>query len=133
MNGLNRFEIIGPIVSKPVTAVRGNYALTNIIVRTERTGKDKQIITTDIPISLFGDHTGKISLGDCVYIVGRLDSREYNGKIYVDVKPVDWQIIVTHREPVAPKIERPAINETRQTDISQPATSEQGPEEDIPF
>jgi len=131
MNGLNRFELIGPIVTKPVSAVRGSYTFTNITIRTERTGKDKQVITSDIPISLFGDHTGKISQGYSIYIIGRLDSREYNGRVYVDIKPIDWWLTGTPSKPVDAKTKQPTTKESTKTE--QEPETQSGSDEDIPF
>lgn len=129
---MNQFCVIGPIVGKPYTSVGGNYTFTNITVRTERPGKDKQPVYSDIPFQIFGDHIQSRGLADGVWVIvtGRIDVREYNGKVYTQVRPTEIQAIGTHSRLVAAKTERPAAQETQQ-DAERAYTP--GVEDDIPF
>ena len=118
---MNIFVITGNIVS--VGERRNERAPWPCIVESD--GGSKEAPMTRIPVDIFGD----VEVGQHVEVSGVLDSREWNGRRYL-------QLVVKSRKFVQDTRPRKDINPRRYTEADQPPMPEidgEFSEEDIPF
>lgn len=84
-------------------------------------------------ISLFGDNVAKIpQVGQDVMVSVDIDSREFNGRWYTEIKA--WNIVQTGAQPAAPAPQQVATAPAAAPAQPQPAPAPQaGVADDLPF
>ena len=84
-------------------------------------------------ISLFGDNVAKIpQVGQDVMVSVDIDSREFNGRWYTEIKA--WNIVQTGAQPAAPAPQQVATAPAAAPAQPQPAPAPQaGAADDLPF
>lgn len=84
-------------------------------------------------ISLFGDNVAKIpQVGQDVMVSVDIDSREFNGRWYTEIKA--WNIVQTGAQPAAPAQQQVATAPAAAPAQPQPAPAPQaGVADDLPF
>ena len=84
-------------------------------------------------ISLFGDNVAKIpQVGQDVMVSVDIDSREFNGRWYTEIKA--WNIVQTGAQPAAPAPQQVAPAPAAAPAQPQPAPAPQaGAADDLPF
>ena len=84
-------------------------------------------------ISLFGDNVAKIpQVGQDVMVSVDIDSREFNGRWYTEIK--SWNIVQTGAQPAAPAPQQVATAPAAAPAQPQPAPAPQaGVADDLPF
>lgn len=126
MKNQNEFKIVGKVVSTPIKE-SGNtnnkdWHKLRFQVSTEIEYSEKYTETNTIDVSLFGkaiDKVANVQVGEVVELKGSINSKEFNGKWYTNLKVFSAEI-------VGGKVERNKKDDADDIYIEEPT-------DDLPF
>ena len=101
----NEFKIVGKVVSSPDkskgTSNSKEWNKLNFLVSTEIEYSEKYTENNTIAISLFGkaiDKVSNVQVGEIVELKGSINSKEFNGKWYTNLKVFSAEIVGGKKE-----------------------------------
>lgn len=122
---MNELKISGKIKNKIELTKSGTWDKCEIHIEDIYT-KNKEQVSRLIPVSFIGERAksvhDKFRTGDDVTVVGVINGREYNGKLYVDIKPFN----ITYT-----KAEQQSLEQTKENHLAE--SEKKDIEEGLPF